>query len=291
MNRIAKLGYTIAAGILASLTAAGVVGCKKSAAHEKYANAELYSIGSATYRAEAVQKLELDWAGGSVEIEQSTAGELQVVEESAPTENAERMHYYLDGNVLLVKYCESGYKGKIREEEKNLRILLPAGTALDIDGGNTVVTSVGTLETPKLSWESADGNFTAEQVVCDEAEVETASGKVSVGELKANKFSVETASGDISVTKLSVDSLEADSASGKLYFGLEAPLHAEVETASGNATFALKEGLGASVRFDTASGEFKTEKDYKKEEIRYVFEGAEVCNLNVKTFSGDLTVE
>ena len=65
-----------------------------------------------------VNKIEIDWVNGNVEIEQTSSNTLQVIEEKSAEAEKERMRYYLDGNVLKVKYCESGLRGDINQNGK-----------------------------------------------------------------------------------------------------------------------------------------------------------------------------
>ena len=262
--------------------------------YEKYANADLYTVGSASISASEVNKIEIDWVNGNVEIEQTSSNTLQVIEEKSAESEKERMRYYLDGNVLKVKYCESGLRGDINVQNKNLRVELPAGIALDIDCVAASVT-IGVMEVKELSLESVSGSVTAERIVCDEAEFETVSGKISVGELIGKSLSIDSVSGDVSLTRLSVGALEAETVSGNLSFCVQQALTAEVESTSGNVTFTLGNGLGATVRLETATGKFNTEKKHGKTGSRYDVYGADgastECMIEVDVFSGNVYIK
>ena len=97
-----------------------LTGCTKMTSYEKYANADLYSLGSASMSAEKVKKVDIDWINGSIEVAQATTQTLQIVEEKSSENAEERMHYYVDGSVLKVKYCQSGLRRNIDAQNKNL---------------------------------------------------------------------------------------------------------------------------------------------------------------------------
>lgn len=281
---------------LITLCATGVLalaGCTNVVRYDKYANADLYTVGSASISAEKVQSVEIDWVNGNIEVEQTASQTLQVIEEKSSEKDAERMRYYLDGNVLKVKYCESGLRGNINTQNKNIRVEIPAGLSLEIDSVGAGIT-VGVLDVVNLSIESVSGNITAERIVSGEAEIETVSGKVSIGELIAPFVSLDSVSGSVSITRLSVDSLEAETVSGGLSFGVQKALTAEVESTSAEVTFILGEGLGATVRLETATGKLKTEKQFGKSGMRYDVYGADgtstECKIQIETFSGNVNI-
>ncbi len=279
------------AGLLA-LGCAGITGCKKLSGYENYADADLYTVGMASFTSVEVKEVEIDWIGGSIEVEQSSTTELQILEENGSAEQAERMRYYLDGDVLKIKYCAPGCTVK-KAQNKNLRVLLPVDTALDVDGVTATLT-LGVLQTTELSVSSVSGNLSAERILSSgEVEMESVSGKIGVGELIAPSFTAETVSGDVTVSRISVDSLESETVSGRLSFGFEKAAAAELVTMSGHIEVSLLSGLGATVRYETATGVFTTEKQYVKTGMRYdVFgqENALNCSLEVDTFSGHLKI-
>ncbi len=290
MKKALKWFSALAASVLAFATM-GLSGCDEVQTYEQYANASLYSVGSASFAATEVRKVEVDWTGGSIEISQSS-DTVAVVEDEGIVGDNERMHYYLDGDVLKVKYCKSGYKGDIRSENKNLRIALPVNTSLDVDSVGAVVT-LGAVELPKFSLTSVSGNLTAERIVCQETELELVSGKAMIGELSTKSLSVETVSGSVSVTRLKADFLDAESTSARLSFGLQKAVSAEVNSVSGDVIFGLEQGLGATVRMETATGKFFCEKEYLQTGARYDVLGDEnalKCSLDVDVFSGNLYI-
>lgn len=281
------LSMIIAMGLF-SLTSCGVGG------YDKYVNADLYTAGSVSISAENIQKVEIDgWVNGSIEVEQTASQILKIIEEEGLENDAERMHYYIDGNVLKVRYCQSGLRGQINAEKKNLRLEVPAGLSLEIESEKAGIT-IGVLEVENLSIESEAGNITAERIVGNQTTIETKKGKVSIGELISTEASFESSSGDISVMRLSTNSLEVDVMSSDVSFGIQKAFVAEVESLSGDITFTLGEGLGATVRLQTATGKLKTEKLYGKTGSRYDIFGADGastdCTIDVDVFSGNLYI-
>ncbi len=285
--------WSILAATLLGVTVATAAGCKSSVRYDRYAHADLYDLGGATFAAGQVQAVEIDWLGGNVEIEQNVEGKVIIAEDESVTKEEERMRYYVVGSTLKVQYCASGIR--VQDTEKNLHVSLPAGLALDIDCVAARINALDTLEVKSLSVESVSGSIEAERILCTgEVDVETVSGSVEILELTADEFSVETTSGNVSVQRLSVRELDGDTASGEFSFGMQKELTGEIDTVSGSVKCKLLDGLGATVNFETVSGEMKTQSTPTKSGKCYTFPSADgrgSCNLRIETFSGNLSVE
>lgn len=277
-----------------SLVLGSLAGCGNIVTYAKYANADAYEVGSAHISADGIEKVEIDWVAGSIEVEQTASPTILLEEAESIEKDSMKLHYYLDGNVLRVKYCQAGYRGKIDTREKNLRVEIPAGLSLEVDCVSAGLT-IGVLECKNLSIETTSGNLTAERISCAKADLETTSGALDVGELRADALSVESTSGKISVTRLFVSSLDAETTGGALAFGIYKALSGEIESVSGNIVLTLAEGLGAEVLLDTVSGGFTCEKKYDKQKggkyLVYGVDGVSTeCKLGVETTSGNIRI-
>ncbi len=272
---------------------AAMGGCTDTVSYEAYDNAELYAVGAASFSTAEVQELDIDWIGGRIEIIQAETESVQVVEDTGLEQEAERMHYYRDGQVLKVKYCESGLRSTIDTQKKNLRVSVPASVVIEIECVDAVVSvEEEHLTVQEFSLEGVSGSFNAQILDCQgEMEIETVSGKILIGELSAKKLSVESVSGDFSVTKLTAASLEADTVSGTMQFGLQQPITAEIRSTSGDTTFVFLETWGTTVQYSTISGEFHSEKAFEKTGKTYQIGEGTACVLKVNTTSGDLYIE
>lgn len=268
-------------------------GCIGGERYGRYEDADLYTIGSANISAQLIKKIEIDWVDGSVEVEQTASNTISIVEEREPESEDKRMRYYVDGEVLKIKYCKSGLRSAINAEEKNLCVGIPAGVSLEIESKSALIT-MGVLELNEFSVESTTGSVTIERIAANEAEIETAIGRVFIGEIVANTASFESVSASISVARLSVDFFNVETKSGDISFGLQKALTGEIESVTADVTFTLAAGLGAEVCMKTATGKLKTEREYEKSGCHYKIYGAEegdaVCQIEVETFRGNVYV-
>ncbi len=263
--------------------------------YDKYADAAEYKVGGATYATTQVKEVEIDWVGGNIEIEQaSSADTVHVVEDNASEKQEERMHYYLDGDILKIKYCAAGLRGNISEQYKNLRVAIPAGVALEVESVSAVIT-IGVIDVTDFSLENVSGVITVEQITCNDATFETVSGKITVGALNVTReLSLETVSGAFFVTNLSASFLEADTVSGNVTLGLYKAISGEIDSTSGNVTFVLGNGMGATLRYETNSGEFSCPNLQFNKNTGTMYEiigNGTNCNLTVESISGNLTVQ
>ncbi len=280
------------------LSAFAFSSCADSVSFEKYANADRYTIGNATFASDQVKEIDIDWVGGTIEVEQVAEG-VEIVEDKMTGQSDQYMRYYLDDDVLRVKYCASGFSGSIPAQNKNLRVSIPAGVELDIECVTAVVT-IGVIETTGFSVENVSGTTTVERVDCNAAKISTVSGKVSVGELKAvGRVAAQTVSGNFSIARLSATTLEAATTSGDLSFGIQTGISAEIDSVSGNVSVILNQNLGAKIHPEIVTGSYFCVKPAEKWKqtgtIIEVFnangEATNDCQIEVDIFSGNLYIQ
>lgn len=105
----------IYAALLCTSVAALLSGCHtgvpaETADHligEEYPDAGKYRAGTFTYSADEVKAVEVYWRSGEVDIRESDGASLRVTESGElPEESA--MHYFLDGDVLRIRFCADG---------------------------------------------------------------------------------------------------------------------------------------------------------------------------------------
>jgi hypothetical protein len=237
----------------------------------RYSDGDRYCVGNFTYAASAITSVDIAWEGGSIEIEQCDTPELSVSEETPDEKAQNRLHYFMDGKELKIRYCASGLKGKIDAFNKTLHVEIPMGVDLEIENLNADV-SLGVLSLSEFSLSTKSGNVSAEKITCKKGEIETKTGSITIGDFVADEFDVESQKGDFRL-------------------GFSKPTRGEIENAMGNTTLFLYSGLGAKLDFRTRNGEFICQKDYEKAGKKYVIAGQEYCFFEVETGNGNLEIE
>ena len=251
------------------------VSCKPSAerSFRVYEDGEKYAAGEFACDATGIKRIEIDWVGGNVEVEQTPQNKVVVFEDEDGLLEEKRLHTYLSDGVLRIKYCRSGHLGKIDEMQKNLQVDMPKGVDVKI---NTVRANVylGVLETGDLEICTDTGCIEGENILCENAKIQTNSGYIGVG-------------------LLTVDEMEVSSVSGDIHLGAPNGLNSKIKTLDGDVTLYLWGDVYALIDFKTQSGELKTERKYVSKEDKYLLlaVGQELRKISVETTSGHLRIE
>ena len=74
-----------------------------------------------------VKHLDIQWVAGPVKLRYGTGEEVSSTEKANETlSKSTAMHWWLDGDTLRLRFCESG-RGQLGHLEKTLTVTLPAG--------------------------------------------------------------------------------------------------------------------------------------------------------------------
>ena len=134
----------------------------------KYKNAESYRIGNAEYPASELTKIDIRWLSGSIEIvADKSNGQPECdrifIEESgaAVLPEEKKMRTLCENGVLKIQFYQSNCKGSVNQNEKRLKITLPATKFLS---GITITSAsaaviLSDLSVQKLQIETASGNI------------------------------------------------------------------------------------------------------------------------------------
>lgn len=281
--------------IIALLTLAALLplgtGCSCSGS-SLYANAERYTAGAATVPADAVKTVEIDWASGGIVLKHGT-GELHVYESGGDAlKEADRMHWWLDGSTLRIRFCASGHRMTVDSSKKQLTVEIPAGADLSIDVASGTVVAEETLELGTFELDAASGDAELSGLSAKDVNIDTASGAIRIGKASVQHgFAADTASGRIEVGQIEADTITVDGASANVSLGLRAAKTVRIDTASGDVTLKLFDPAGgARIVFDTASGKLKSGLSHTQDGSAYVF-GAGAIDVRIDTASGSVTVE
>lgn len=277
--------------LLISALTFGGFGCSVISHVTRYTNADQYTAGGFTYDAAAVTRVEVEWAAGGVTLSHGT-GTLTVSESGGDTlSTSEKLHWWLDGTTLRIKYCESGFSHVIQPKQKDLTLELPEGVDLRIDiaSGKTKADrlAVGTLDL-----NTASGGVEILELTAKTVDIDTASGGVYLGTVAVeNTLTVDTASGGFEVNELSCKTVKVDSASGGVKLGLDEVQTVKVNVASGRVTLKLLDAArGATLRLNKLSGGFDCKLPMTAEGKSYKIGNGEI-QITVDSASGGITVE
>lgn len=225
-----------------------------------YVDAEKYTVGDASFEADKVKSLDIDYVG-DVKIV-LTSDPVVSVKEEAPDSTSDdfRLHTYLDGDKLFVKYCKSGVKVRQSWKEweesnkKAVTISLPKDLALSVFA------------------------------------LDMAAGSAEIDLSDCETVSIDAAAGDVKFFADNVKSFDADMAAGNLTLGFaKAPESLDVDLAAGNVAIGVPADSGITLSVSSTAGKFRTDMEYDRSGEDYVF-GDGSAEFNVDLAAGDVTV-
>ena len=266
-------------------------GCGVVSRITRYTNADKYTAGGFTYEASAVTRVELDWAAGDVTLKNGV-GTLSVSESGGDALSvSERLHWWLDGTTLRIKYCESGFSHVIPSKQKQLTLELPDRVDLKVNiaSGGIVADAV---YLSALDVNTASGGIQITTLDAKEVQIDAASGGIRLGTVTVDKtFSVDTASGGLTVDRLNAKTVKIDTASGGVTLGLDTMDTVDIDAASGRVTLKLLNAArGATVRLNRLSGGFDCKLPMTAEGKSYIIGNGEI-QIKIDTASGGVTIE
>lgn len=237
--------------------------------YERYSNADKYSVGDFEYDKAAIRTLSVDWVAGSVTLIESDSDTLNVYEKGDALTEDEKLHWAIFGDELVIRYCKSGYLGKLLVNgDKELVVEIPKNIDIDVDCVSAEI-FVEDITQNEVEFESVSGEIFAKNVDCPELELYTVSGAITL----QNAISAD---------------ITANSVSGRIDLELSMADRIDISSVSGKVTVDLL-GVGATVKAETTSGSMNFDgatvvgRDYKF--------GDGAAKTKISTVSGGITVK
>lgn len=225
-----------------------------------------------------VQNIDIEWAAGSIIIQQSDSLSSIIVEESSPTYSEYETVIKQSGQTLKIKFSEESVKlsgfGIDADISKDLVIRVPKNwncNSLEIDAAAAEV-YIHDLSINELDFDGASGNLILDNCNIVDLDIDTASGDVEFsGTLKE---------------------LDFDAASAKFYGEfLAMPNHLNLDAMNGDVELVLPEYCWFTCELETMSGSFDTDFATKQEKNIYVHGGKDnACHIKISAMSGDVSI-
>lgn len=225
-----------------------------------YKNEAKYSIGNFTYDSAEIDKIEINWISGNINIVESDNDTLSVSENEDALKDNQKMRYLIEGRTLKIQFWKAKFRANVNSSKKNLTIEIPKNIELEINQVS------GDVKSEKLTLRSLD--------------VDIVSGKIVIGSLTSNDVHVDSVSGQVKIDSINADDIYVDTVSGNVSIGFSCAKKVVIDSVSGNVRLSLN-GLGATIKFSSVSGHYGKGKTF----------GDGACEINVSTTSGNLNVE
>ena len=315
--------------LLAAFLPATLAGCgeregEREISYPTYEQAEDYvACSEFRYISSKLQKIVIDWIDGEIHLVQGTSSTFAVRETSAGLSDGQKLHYFQDGNTLRIRYCASGYEGRISGSEKHLTVEVPKSVSLEIHcvsanidcdsltlGNRFDLKSVSggvsltRLDVPFAEVETVSGGiFLSAPDITSELTLSSLSGEIHVDSLTAGYLDARTLSGEIFAEIANCRDLAAESVSGSVVLSLtewnmDKEKEKENDADSGDAPAIAPAIHSLALEFQTSLGQMITELPYEKEGVKTYFgaspddvEESAKCYAQIVTGNGNLTVK
>lgn len=295
---IACLAVLIA-GVIVAVGRPNIGFCINNTSSEiSYSDGEMFTPGDIEI-SEPVKNLDIGWISGTINIAYHNNPTV-VVSESSEKEMDEknRMHWWLDGETLRVRYAESGIRMPSKQK-KELTITLPEGGSLDSALFETTSGSVDIpfLRADNLTAKVKSGDINA-SVAANQITVHSISGDVHLQlSEKPDDISIKSVSGDVHIEGEDAETIRISSASGDIYTAMNNIAELNTEAASGDIQAILERSDRTNIK--TASGDVEVKiADFETLKVKvtsgnvHLFLPAECrFSTSLKTVLGSITNE
>ena len=277
----------------------------------KYADADKYQAGDREIT-DTITNLNLDYLSGKVTVKGEDTDKITITETAnRDLTEEQKVHTWVNGDTLYVRYCASSGNININNIEKSLVITLPEDQALDVA---TMDLTSGEITYSNIKADTINSDITSGKVdITAEAgdvnvdatsgtvllnltgnsrnvKIEATSGDINADIGDADSLDIDVTSGTINVTANSIRSINVSKTSGDSEFRLnETPDSVDIDSTSGKTTFYLPEDAGITADIDTTSGEFNYNLPFTRNGGVYVA-GNGASTFSINATSGDVTI-
>jgi DUF4097 and DUF4098 domain-containing protein YvlB len=258
-----------------------------------YENGEQYVAGDREI-SDKIEAIDIDYLSGDVTLTESSSDAFIITETSGKElDDILKVHTWVDGSTLYVKYCASAKKLDINLLSKKLTIGVPKGTNLNnlkmhVSSGD--VDAVCSSKNIDIHCSSGDVHLD-QKGKSDIINAHTSSGRVELNIESADKVDVAVSSGKIKINALDITEINSKTSSGdSVYTFTKTPVTSNLKASSGDITINLPKDADLSADLDTSSGDVSYELAFAKNGDNYVC-GSGANKLTAHTSSGDVEVK
>lgn len=265
-------------------------GCYNSTGGGTYADADKYLVGNQTY-VSSIDSIDIDWAFGKVTLisDESITG--AIVKEENNLIDDEKVHSYLKGSELLIKFFASGHRASnINSKDKELYLTYNPNDIKVFDIGSTsarvVLPKLVASEEVKLFLTS--GDVSVEGIDSPKTDIYLSSGSVKIHELTSNELSIKATSGTVDIRNIHVGEIDTNMTSGNLSLQLDEFTRGQFDMTSGEANITLPDD-GAVVTIHKTSGTVISSREHTVSGDQYIF-GTSEAKIDINITSGKVII-
>ncbi len=255
-----------------------------------YENGDQYTAGDREISG-TVATIDIDYLSGDVTVVEADTDHISIRETSKkPLDDERKVHTWLDGSTLYVRYCASAKGLDLSNLDKKLTIEIPRDMELDCFKAEL---SSGDIEAScaakDIRVEASSGNIRMDQHGNSEnIRLEASSGNVGLNAESADKAELTASSGNITVKADSIVTFKSESSSGDgdISF-IKLPEMSDIRATSGDVTIFIPKDADLTAQITTSSGDLYSEIGFSKNNENYVC-GNGTNRMKVETSSGNV---
>ena len=224
-----------------------------------YENSEKYTAGDREIT-DKITTIDIDYVSGDVTLTGSDTDKVTVKETSNQAlDDAHKVHTWVDGSTLYVRYCESTKKISFNKINKKLELNIPGAQELD-----------------NLNIKISSGDLKCDGLTTGKLNANSSSGDLGIN-CKASDIELKVSSGDVKLTQEGMGgSVNIKSSSGTVdYIQTGSNDMINIKSSSGAVRASVEKASSFAV--DVSSGSITVNAD-------------DVDDFNAKASSGDLTI-
>lgn len=256
-----------------------LTGCSKLLVEREYIyNDSKYSIGNKAFGEITINEINIDWIAGNIYIQESSNHEI-IIREDVDTDidDKYKMHYYLEDDVLDIKYAASNLYLNYTFKTKDLYVYLPQ--------------RINIIEINNVS-----ANIDISSVSITKLEIDNVSGDININSSSITKLEIENVSGEVIAMGINNTYCSIESTSGNIGLSFNVlPKSIKVNTASASSTIYIKDYECLVFKFSSVSGRFTSAFEYNEVSgynvIDYYHLKEDSCYLEMSTVSGNLKIK
>ncbi len=258
-----------------------------------YENGDKYTAGNREI-SDKIESIDLDYLSGDVTLTESDSDKFTILETSKKElSDVQRVHTWVDGGTLYVKYAASAKRIDMNFLGKKLVIGVPKGVSLsnlDMHISSGDVDALCSADNVKVHASSGDIKLDINGD-CSSIDTHASSGDVDLKVGCVDKVNVSVSSGKISINGENIKDLNSKTSSGSSNYTLaKVPEVSSLRASSGDITISLPKDADLSADLDVSSGKVSYDLAFAKNGDNYVA-GSGANQMKVHTSSGDIRVK
>ena len=261
----------------------------------KYENADKYVAGDIAYKTDGINRIDVNWVSGTVNIELWDGDEISV-SETGNTDGSEekKVHTAIINGSLMIKFAASG-NIKTNMSGKQLTVRIPAKAEFSVATVDVVSADVNVgagLGAEVLSVESVSGTVAVKKFSGSKLDIYTTSGNIKIDSAAVGRADVESVSGDVRINDSDIVSLDIETVSGEVYYSAvsaKAMKSIDIDSVSGDIEILLPDDVGFEAKLSSVSGDFDSDFACVRNGKTYTC-GDGSIKISADTTSGDLAV-